>query len=90
MDNIRLILIMALAFISLLLWEAWQKDYVLPTQQTAEAGSQTSTQESATDIPAESTADEATPAVPVVAEEISAATTTKQVPIHPSPGAYRD
>ncbi len=34
MDNIRLLLFMALAFISLLLWEAWQADYVLPKQQS--------------------------------------------------------
>ena len=27
MDNVRLLLVVALAFISLLLWEAWQKDY---------------------------------------------------------------
>lgn len=35
MDNIRLLLLMALAFVSLLLWEAWQKDYVEPQQTSA-------------------------------------------------------
>ena len=29
MDNIRLFLIMALGFLSLLVWEAWQEDYVI-------------------------------------------------------------
>ena len=39
MDNVRIFLIMALAFISLLLWEAWQEDYVVPqTQQQQAAG----------------------------------------------------
>ena len=30
MDNIRLILVILLSFISLLLWEAWQRDYATP------------------------------------------------------------
>jgi YidC/Oxa1 family membrane protein insertase len=30
MDNIRLILVILLSFISLLLWEAWQRDYASP------------------------------------------------------------
>jgi len=33
MDNSRLFLIMALALVSMLLWEAWQEDYVIPKQQ---------------------------------------------------------
>jgi len=33
MDNVRLFLIMALAFLSMLVWEAWQEDYVVPKQQ---------------------------------------------------------
>jgi len=33
MDNVRLILIMALAFLSMLIWEAWQEDYVIPQQR---------------------------------------------------------
>jgi YidC/Oxa1 family membrane protein insertase len=36
MDNIRLLLFMALAFVSLMIWEAWQEDYVLPQQQAAQ------------------------------------------------------
>ena len=34
MDNIRLILVILLSFISLLLWEAWQRDYVNPPAAT--------------------------------------------------------
>lgn len=35
MDNQRTLLIAALAFIAVLIWQAWQKDYVLPQQQVA-------------------------------------------------------
>ena len=35
MDNIRLLLLMALAFVSLLLWEAWEKDHAAPPEQQA-------------------------------------------------------
>ncbi len=40
MSNIRLFLFMALAFVSLQLWQAWQDDYVRPRQQ-AQAAAQT-------------------------------------------------
>ena len=33
MDNFRLILAVTLAFLAMLIWEAWQKDYVRPTVQ---------------------------------------------------------
>ncbi len=36
MDNVRIFLIFALLMVSLLLWEAWQKDYVRPQQQIAQ------------------------------------------------------
>ena len=66
MDNIRLYLFMALAFITLLLWEAWQQDYVLPQQQTAaqESTGQTTTP---VDVPAAGATDSAKADVPVVA-----------------------
>jgi len=51
MDNIRLILIMALAFISLLLWEAWQEDYVIPQQRAVQSQSQVSEVPAAADTP---------------------------------------
>jgi len=34
MDNIRLILVILLSFVSLMLWEAWQRDYVTPPPAT--------------------------------------------------------
>ncbi len=40
MDNVRLFLILALAFISLLLWEAWQKDYVIPQSRLSSESAQ--------------------------------------------------
>lgn len=41
MDNIKTFLIFGLLIVSLLLWDAWQKDYVVPQQQAAEAISET-------------------------------------------------
>ena len=35
MDNVRLFLVLTLGFLGLLLWEAWQADYVIPQQQAA-------------------------------------------------------
>ncbi len=66
MDNIRLLLFMALAFVSLLIWEAWQEDYVLPQQQAAQR--QTAAQQeggTVPDTPDESTAPSIT-SVPTV------------------------
>ncbi len=78
MDNQRLILFFALAMVTLLLWEAWQRDYaVRPTQapSTAESTSQPpletgaeATAESgapvtASDVPDQTTAAGLTPAV---------------------------
>jgi len=40
MDNLRTFFIFGLLIVSLLLWEAWQNDYVRPQQQTANAASQ--------------------------------------------------
>lgn len=37
MDNVRLLLVVALAFISLMLWEAWQRDYVVPAPAAVSA-----------------------------------------------------
>ncbi|ORU92214.1 MAG: membrane protein insertase YidC [Cycloclasticus sp. symbiont of Bathymodiolus heckerae] len=37
MDNQRTLLFAALAFISVLIWQAWQKDYVLPQSMPVEA-----------------------------------------------------
>ncbi|HHI77052.1 MAG TPA: membrane protein insertase YidC [Gammaproteobacteria bacterium] len=58
MDNVRLLLFMALAFVSLLIWEAWQKDHAQlqptpQTQTTADAAvpQVPATAQSATDLP---------------------------------------
>lgn len=50
MDNQRTLLIVALAFVSILIWQAWQTDYVLP-QATAEAVSQNDQGSLAKDMP---------------------------------------
>ena len=39
MDNQRTLLVAALAFIAVLIWQAWQKDYVLPQQIQQEVSS---------------------------------------------------
>ncbi len=41
MDNARLFLFMAMAFVSMLLWQAWQEDYGVATQPTAAVGTAT-------------------------------------------------
>ncbi len=59
MDNIRLFLLLGLGFIGLLLWEAWQADYVIPQHNL-------STAPSASTITTD--ADTATPDIPVNAD----------------------
>jgi YidC/Oxa1 family membrane protein insertase len=58
MDNLRTVFIFGLLIVSLLLWEAWQNDYVRPQQQVAEANNVTNgdmpavmSSESANDLP---------------------------------------
>lgn len=57
MDNLRTLFIFGLLIVSLLLWEAWQTDYVRPQQQAAqqannvETGPTTNNQQNATDLP---------------------------------------
>lgn len=41
MDNLRTLFIFGLLIVSLLLWEAWQNDYVRPQQQVAEQAAET-------------------------------------------------
>lgn len=41
MDNLRTLFIFGLLIVSLLLWEAWQEDYVRPKQQAADTASET-------------------------------------------------
>ena len=57
MDNLRTLFIFGLLIVSLLLWDAWQKDYVRPQQQAVNASAET--------VPVSPTADEADlPALP--------------------------
>ncbi len=56
MDNVRLFLLLSLGFIGLLLWEAWQADYVIPRHNISTAPSAS---------PAMTDADAATPDIPV-------------------------
>ena len=58
MDNVRLFLVLTLGFLGLLLWEAWQADYVIPQQQ--QQASVRAAQSS--DVPG---LDSATPDIPV-------------------------
>ncbi|AFJ02989.1 Inner membrane protein translocase component YidC, long form [Methylophaga frappieri] len=56
MDNLRTFFIFGLLIVSLLLWEAWQKDYVRPAQQTAQTEAVQSvspamTEQEAADLP---------------------------------------
>lgn len=77
MDNVRLFLILALAFISLLLWEAWQKDYVIPKQQPVAQGTGTSETPSVSDAPdAPTHADIDAPATTNETPSVSAAPST--------------
>ncbi|MDT8310013.1 MAG: membrane protein insertase YidC [Methylophaga sp.] len=59
MDNLRTLFIFGLLIVSLLLWEAWQNDYVRPQQQAAQQASNdepdeptvTANQQDAADLP---------------------------------------
>ena len=68
MDNIRLFLIMALAYTGFLLWQAWQDDYVQPAAQQVQAtqeGTATAgnTDQSVPQVPAVTDIDSAAPQV---------------------------
>ncbi len=60
MDNYRTFAIFGLLIVSLLLWEAWQQDYVRPQQQQAQAAAT----EQATSSPAEQIEQDDLPAMP--------------------------
>lgn len=68
MDNLRTLFIFGLLIVSLLLWEAWQKDYVRPQQQAANTASETIAGTAAgdeADLPAMPSQHGALPDVPV-------------------------
>ena len=51
MDNLRLLLFFTLAFILLLLWQAWEKDYGQPPEQTVSAEAPAGTPTPAAEVP---------------------------------------
>mgnify|MGYP000271253609 CR=1 FL=1 len=72
MDNLRTLFIFGLLIVSLLLWEAWQNDYVRPQQQAAEQAAETvngtpaDTEADLPDLPSQNT--DALPDVPTTPE----------------------
>lgn len=98
MDNVRLLLFMALAFLSLLIWEAWQEDYVLPQQNQTAANSQ-AVSEDGPNIPLSNPSDpvmSASGTVPAIAadnrvgEYIEVKTDTLDLRISTTGGAVHD
>ena len=67
MDNVRLFLFMALAFLGMLLYQAWQEDYGPSKQATAESGAEAPAPAvvgETPDAPHQADIDEAAPSVP--------------------------
>ena len=66
MEQLRLILLVALSFLSLMLWEAWQRDYVSPPPiaEMPQAATAVSSANTTPDIPSKSTAIPAAAAAP--------------------------
>ncbi len=68
MDNIRLLLIMALAYTGFLLWQAWQEDYGQPVGAATEQAAQqvetprSSAGQSVPEVPSNAAVDKASPA----------------------------
>jgi YidC/Oxa1 family membrane protein insertase len=74
MDNVRLILFFTLAFLGLMIYQAWQQDYGQHTQATAEQKSAGTSQQTAPQV-----AESGVPSADVTAETPSAETTTPTV-----------
>ena len=69
MDNIRLFLMLALAYTGFLLWQAWQEDYgQQPQQVTEQAANEQTVGESVPDVPTVAAVDSALPAMPELTE----------------------
>jgi YidC/Oxa1 family membrane protein insertase len=76
MDNVRLILFMALAFLGMLLYQSWQEDYGARPATTAENDVQAETAVGDTPVaPRQADIDDAAPSVPGVSQTDSAAKT---------------
>jgi YidC/Oxa1 family membrane protein insertase len=71
MDNLRLILLLALAFTGMLLWQAWQEDYGQVARPAPSAASPT-------EVTAVATGEVPEAPVPVAAEDLAAVPTTAE------------
>ncbi len=100
MDNLRTLFIFGLLIVSLLLWEAWQNDYVRPQQQTVEQvaetanGPSTDTEADLPDLPAQ-TADSmpdvpTTPEAKAVTEKVHVKTDVIDLKISTQGGDIRE
>jgi YidC/Oxa1 family membrane protein insertase len=78
MENIRLLLIIALSFIGLMLWEAWQEDYGTPPAASAPAAETPQ----AVDVPPAAPKPESEPAMPGPPPAERAEPTQAAPPIH--------
>ena len=81
MDNIRLYLMLALAFTGMLLWQAWQQDYgqVAPAATTATTGEQPTDMAGEVPQPIPVSADRPATAVPAMSGEQTPAAQTIEV-----------
>jgi YidC/Oxa1 family membrane protein insertase len=75
MDNVRLFLFMALAFLGMLLYQAWQEDYGPGRQLVAEESSPPQAAADMPDAPQQAAIDAATPTVPGMPAETPASGT---------------
>ncbi len=96
MDNLRTLFIFGLLIVSLLLWEAWQNDYVRPQQQAAETanGPATDTEADLPELPAQ-TADSmpdvpSTPEAKAVTEKVHVKTDVIDLKISTQGGDIRE
>ena len=88
MDNIRLFLIMALAYTGYLLWQAWQQDYAAPVppaqeiqQSAAQTGEKGKVDQAVPQVPDVAAIDGATPQTPTLKSADQAADSSKIVTV---------
>jgi YidC/Oxa1 family membrane protein insertase len=84
MDNVRLLLFMALAFLGMLLYQAWQEDYG-PARQTAQREQAAPPPATAADtpvVPQRADIDEAAPSVPGTTDSAAPAASGGLIEVH--------
>ena len=80
MDNIRLFLMLALAYTGFLLWQAWQEDYgQLPQQVTEQAAVEQVAGQSVPEVPTVAAVDSALPDAPELTVETAKASGSKLI-----------